>query len=204
MTPTEEKKRLRQALMRVRDDLDPKVRSAASVRMLEHLRAWSVFTAARGVAAFMSIRTEPDTNALCRAVLAGGRPLFLPRVASRTRLAFHRLEGTGALEQLVAGGFGLHEPATSAPQIARLSRREGVDLVIVPGLGFGRDGARLGYGAGYYDRALGEAEPEDRPVTVALVFARLINPPEGLPPVEDHDVRVDHLLSEDGLQPALA
>jgi len=203
-TVEDEKTKLRQALSRARDDLDPKVRAAAAERMLEHLRGWSVFEGARGVAAFVSIRSEPDTRALCEVVLRSGRPLWLPRVHEKTRLVFHRCEGSGALDGLVSGGFGLREPPVSWPAASALSRREGIDLVVVPGLGFGRDGARLGYGAGYYDRALSAADEADRPTTVGFAFWRQIDPPEGSPPMVAHDVRMHHLLTERGVQSVLA
>ena len=195
---SEQKARLRAGFAERRDGLDPAARALASAQMCRHLLASERWNDASGIAAFVSIRSEPDTAAVLTAALARGRSLWLPRLESRTELSFRRVEGDEALEGLVPGRFGLLEPPDTAPSV-NLSRASGVDLVIVPGLAFGRDGSRLGYGAGYYDRALAVATPADRPTACGICFDRFFDPPEGRPPMAEHDVPMDYVLTESGL-----
>jgi 5,10-methenyltetrahydrofolate synthetase len=67
-------------------------------------------------------------------------------------------------------------------------------LLLVPCVGFGPGGLRLGYGGGFYDRTLAELSP--RPLTVGVGYAH------GFVPwldAEPHDVPLDVVLTEDGV-----
>ena len=68
-----------------------------------------------------------------------------------------------------------------------------LDVVVVPGLGFTRDGHRLGQGGGHYDRFLPRLRPEC--VTIGVCFAEQVL--DALP-AEAHDVRVDVVVSDAG------
>lgn len=69
-------------------------------------------------------------------------------------------------------------------------------LLLVPCVGFGPGGVRLGYGGGYYDRTLGAMRPEDRPATLGIAFGH-----GHLPELAAlaHDIPLDAILTEDGL-----
>ncbi len=67
-------------------------------------------------------------------------------------------------------------------------------LLLVPCVGYGPGGVRLGYGGGFYDRTLATLEP--RPVTVGLAYAHGFVP--WLEP-EPHDVPLDAMLTDEGL-----
>jgi 5,10-methenyltetrahydrofolate synthetase len=67
-------------------------------------------------------------------------------------------------------------------------------LLLVPLVGFGPQGVRLGYGGGFYDRTLAALEP--RPFTVGIGFAHgYIDWLEA----EPHDIPLDVMLTEDGV-----
>ena len=68
------------------------------------------------------------------------------------------------------------------------------ELLLVPCVGFGPRGVRLGYGGGFYDRTL--ADWPQRPVTVGLAYGLGFIP--WLQP-EPHDVPLDAILTEDGV-----
>ena len=69
-------------------------------------------------------------------------------------------------------------------------------LLLVPCVGFGPRGVRLGYGGGYYDRTLGSMHPVERPATLGIAFAH-----GHLPELTAlvHDIPLDAILTEDGL-----
>jgi 5-formyltetrahydrofolate cyclo-ligase len=69
------------------------------------------------------------------------------------------------------------------------------DVVIVPGLAFTADGARLGQGGGWYDRFLADRDP-NRCVTVGVCFAGQL---VASLPTEPHDVKVDHVVTDAGV-----
>ena len=105
----------------------------------------------------------------------------LTRTAPGVSLTVHDFDGPREMHR-----FGFEQPASHAPTIDPSL----VDVVLVPGLAFGRDGRRLGRGAGYYDRFLAGLEAE----TVALTTSSRIR--DDLP-LEPHDVRVGWIATED-------
>ena len=157
---------------------------------------------ALAVASFVGVRLEVDTAPLHRALLGGGDGLWLPRVVGPGVMRFARVPDAAALSALVRGPFGLREPSPVADALAE-GEVSGIDVVLVPGLAFAEDGARLGQGGGFYDRCLGapaagEGARQGRPlaVGVGLDAQRL---PAGQVPTETHDVRMDAVWTPLGL-----
>ncbi len=68
------------------------------------------------------------------------------------------------------------------------------DILVVPCLGFGPGGVRLGYGGGFFDRTLASLEP--RPVTVGVSYTHGFLPLLRSGP---NDVELDAMLTEDGV-----
>jgi 5-formyltetrahydrofolate cyclo-ligase len=85
---------------------------------------------------------------------------------------------------LRAGRFGILEP-DGPPFVGP------IDLIIVPGLAFGRDGSRLGYGGGYYDRFLARPEQENALRCGAGYPFQLVD----CLPTEPHDVPLTHVAT---------
>jgi 5-formyltetrahydrofolate cyclo-ligase len=195
----EAKRRVRAELSaRRREQIDSVVRARSQAMNLA-LLGHPLWAKARSIAAFVGVRGEPDTRPLLERTIAAGKRLWLPRVLERGVMRFWTCEDLDLLEP---GPFGLFEPPKVGLGLGAPGPEHGVDLVLVPGLGFGRDGARLGFGAGHYDRAFGQRREEKlpMPLLVGVAFEDFIDPP-GLPiEMEPHDLRMDWLLSERGVQ----
>lgn len=96
------------------------------------------------IASYVPIGSEADPSPLARVAVEAGCVIALPHVIDRTKpLRFLAWETEAAL---VAGPFGLSQPSDLAEELEP-------DIVLTPLVGFDRRGARLGQGAGYYDRA---------------------------------------------------
>jgi len=129
--------------------LDPASRTEASARIASRVRTLPAWRASRCVLLFMPLRDEPDLSELLTEALSSGRCVALP--------AFSPGSGTYGARQirdphrdLVAGRFGIREPSLDCPSVSPAA----LDLALVPGLGFTRNGLRLGRGGGFYDRLL--------------------------------------------------
>lgn len=138
------------------------------------------------VAGYWPFRTEIDPRPLMRALAERGARLALPRTppkGSPAGLSFHLWDEA---EALAPGGFGVHEPRADAPPVEP-------DLVLVPLLAFDRTGARLGYGAGHYDRTLPalRARPGFRAIGLAFAAQEV----DRLP-AEAHDAPLDGIVTE--------
>jgi 5-formyltetrahydrofolate cyclo-ligase len=135
----------------------------------------------------MHFRAELITAPWLQQVLADGKVLLLPKVNQATReLELYRVTDLAA--QLEVGAYGIREPIPARCVAANLDE---VDFVLLPGVAFGRDGARLGYGGGYYDKLL--ARLKHKPTLVAGAYSMQIV--ERLPQ-EATDRKVAWLVTE--------
>jgi 5-formyltetrahydrofolate cyclo-ligase len=157
------------------------------------VRASKAWRDAGVVAAFYGVRREPHTAPLIDAAIAEGKELWLPAVQGHA-LAFARVR---AIDELVAAGFGLREPVPAAD--ARSLGALAPSLVLVPGLGFAKSGARIGFGRGHYDRALAPLWRRRECVRMGVCFASFVDPPEGVIPMDAHDVPMHQLATELGI-----
>jgi 5-formyltetrahydrofolate cyclo-ligase len=133
---------------------------------------------------FSPLPDEVDIGPTLRALAGAGR-LALPRVVGR-EIAAHWVPELG---RLVLGAFGVREPASTMPEIAP----EHLAAVLVPGVAFGRDGARLGRGGGFYDRLLARCP---RALRIGVAFeVQLLD----TLPTESHDEAVDVVVTEAGV-----
>ena len=182
MTP---KQTLRRRILEARGCLTAEDIATRSKAIHAHLEGLSEYKKARVVHLFVPFGTEVDTRPILRQLWERGTQTIVPRVAPQRQL--HHLRIT-CWDDLEPGFRDIPEPVTSCAEI----QPGRVDLVLVPGVAFDRDGGRLGYGGGYYDRFLDEC-PAPR---VALAFAlQVVNQV----PQETHDLRVHRVVTEEGV-----
>ena len=179
---------LRDRMRRVRRVLGDGPRAERSLAIAARVLELDAWKSARTVALFVPMRTEIDVGLLERAARDEGKRVVAPRMIERegggTDLELREWE---ANVEPVESGKMVREPPMSAPLVDPGE----VDLVIVPGLVFDERGARIGYGAGLYDRLLPKCVKAMR-VGVAHDFQLLAEIPEG-----PADVRVEVIVTND-------
>jgi 5-formyltetrahydrofolate cyclo-ligase len=95
---------------------------------------------------FVPTGIEVDTRPVIERALSEGRRVAVPRcISGKTEMRFYYISGYGDLER---GAFGIMEPVSRCPECTDFSGA----LCVTPALCCGRNGARMGYGRGYYDR----------------------------------------------------
>jgi 5-formyltetrahydrofolate cyclo-ligase len=115
------------------------------------------------VASYVPFGGEADPSPLARAAVEAGCVIALPHIVRRDLpMRFLSWETEAAL---IAGPFGLHQPAEDAAELAP-------DIILTPLVGFDRQGNRIGQGAGYYDRAF-LAHPNAWRVGIALLVQQV-------------------------------
>lgn len=181
------KKQLRQEALARRDALDAIWRVEASLAMAEAASAIDI-EPGMVVSGFWPMRSEVDVRPLMFALREKGARLCLPAILDKTTIVFRELV-RGA--PMVDMGFGTAGPGEEAAVLDPA-------LMLMPLAAFDARGHRIGYGAGYYDRAIDRLHRRNlMPRLIGIAFDCQLVPEV---PNQDHDVQLEEILTESGLR----
>jgi len=177
---------------RIRRELLEKRRSMAfedvyrmSLRIQKRFLKSRLFRSAARLSLYSSFQNEALTDDIFQEAAKEGKEVYYPRVVDGEdrHLAFFKV---AELKGLSPGRYDILEPPEKDERIDPAA----FDLVVVPGVAFDKHGSRLGYGKGYYDRALKAFNCGI--IGLAYDFQVL----ETEIPAESHDVRVSVIITE--------
>jgi 5-formyltetrahydrofolate cyclo-ligase len=177
MLDVQQQKRSLRLELKAKRELLPDV----SERICANLRDWLEAREIQVVLAYKAVRSEISLESL-------------PHLMPKTRFLTTRVNANHVLtlhdfaSATVPNKYGILEPNSDEPSVDPAV----VDTVLVPGLAFGRDGSRLGYGAGFYDRLLVKMRCPLVGVTRHDLLLEQV-------PTEHHDVRMTYLVLETGI-----
>lgn len=187
MTPKELKAQYRNERLAARDAIPVDERIEMGLAMAAH--GGDAIDVAPGaiVSGFLPIRSEADMRPLMARLRERGARLCVPVILDRSTIVFRELVPGAAL---VATGFGTSGPGPDASVLDP-------DIMLVPLSAFDSIGHRIGYGAGHYDRAIARLHQKGlNPHLIGIAFDCQEVPSV---PAEPHDVRLDAILTESGL-----
>lgn len=176
---------LRRAGLAAREALTPEVHDRCSSRIQQHLAALLLPMSPRRLAFCWPYRAEFDARPLVCELLAAGWQAALPVIdTADTPMVFRTWH---ADTQMQLDRHGIPFPADGEAILPQ--------LLLLPFNALDRQGYRLGYGAGYFDRTLAVLAP--RPLIIGVGFdCGLVD--SALP--QSHDIPVDCVVTESGLQ----
>jgi 5-formyltetrahydrofolate cyclo-ligase len=138
------------------------------------------------IAAYRPIKTELDPTPLMMELIARGLTVCVPKIiGAGLPLQFLAWHPDAPMKE---GAFGAAIPGTEIIVTP--------DLVIAPLVAFDRNGGRLGYGGGFYDRTL--LQLREKSITRAFGYAFSAQEAADLP-LEPTDERLDGFVTEDGV-----
>jgi len=190
--PTEAKSIQRRAAYDARNAQQNKDRaSEAAVATLLRLPEYQ---AAESALWYLDCRSELRTRQAIPGALASGKKIIIPYCtvdeSGANKLGLWWLQ---SMDELVVGKWKILEPPRGRwGDPGRVFHAEQLDIVIVPGVAFSRDGGRMGNGEGYYDRLLDRVRPDCPLVALCYecqLFDALI--------VGPHDVFMDKVVTEE-------
>ncbi|WP_279478677.1 5-formyltetrahydrofolate cyclo-ligase [Aureimonas sp. SK2] len=181
------KAELRRIARARREAIPQAQRIEAAFALAEHVADDLSFDAVDVVGAYLPIGSEIDPRPVMTALSDRRLRLAAPAIVDG-ELEFRELLRDG---ELVAQGLGTVAPGAGARILQP-------DVLLVPLLAFDRRCARIGYGRGFYDRAIARLlVPKPRLLTIGLAFdAQEVDEV----PSEPHDRFLDRILTESGVR----
>jgi 5-formyltetrahydrofolate cyclo-ligase len=162
-----------------------------SARIVASFMNLPEYNSAKTIMFYIDVRDEVRTQFALPQALASDKRIVIPFCVDG-ELALFLLE---AMDELSTGKYKILEPRVELRDVAaKRLQPEDLDLIMVPGVAFDKQGGRTGHGKGYYDKLLQHARP-DCPL-VALSFECQIFPEI---PVQEHDIYMDKVVTENAV-----
>lgn len=180
-----DKKEIRNMIIKKRDELSLESRNNKDNSILDKLLKSEMYIKSKNIFTFINYGSEVDTKKFIIKAIADGKKIFVPKTIKSTR-EMKALE-ISSLENLKPDNWGILEPETFNREI----NKQELDLIIVPGVAFDRNGNRIGYGGGYYDRYFSDLNSTIKKVVLAYDIQLM----ESFQ-CEDHDIKVDFIITE--------
>jgi len=182
LSTPQEKPALRKQLHQERDALAAEFCQEASLLICKHIQDWEFFKDAEMIQTYMPMRSEVDLTPLLKSHSHKG--WVIPRILPEGRMVFSRYDP----DRLIRHAFGMLEPAPDLPTVEPGE----INLALVPGLAFDRQGWRLGYGGGFFDRFLSQFNGTRLGVTFDALRLDAL-------PHEIFDIPMQYVVTEKGL-----
>lgn len=141
------------------------------------------YQSSRTIMTYVDFQNEVETRSIINKAIGEGKNIVVPLCGQNYSLLPVKIGSLGDLEK---GNKGILEPKKI--DIVDVKK---LDLVLMPGVTFDRNGNRLGYGLGYYDRFLAQLSPSTMIVALAYGFQVV----QTLP-YEDYDQKVNLIITE--------
>ena len=174
-----DKKELRKKIREQKRAMTPERIEQASGKLGELFRATELYRNAKTIYGYLPYNQEVRTVPMLEQALADGKRVAVPKVYGDEMKFIYLTD----LTQVEDGYAGIPEPVADGPVAD-----DPTALVLMPGLAFDKEGHRIGYGGGFYDKFLAQ-EPNHPTIALCYDFQML-----GQLPTEEFDIPVDCVL----------
>jgi 5-formyltetrahydrofolate cyclo-ligase len=180
-----DKAELRRKLQKSLISMPPEQREEKSRKACQNLLSTTQFQNASTVMMYLTLPYEADTSEAILCAWQLGKTVAVPKMSWEQRHMIP-VKITSLETGFSTEASGLRNPIAGVPVPF-----EEIDLVVTPGIGFDREGHRLGRGGSYYDRFF--AHPELKASKCGFAFDEQLI---GSVPVTEHDKSVDFLVTD--------
>ncbi|WP_428865203.1 5-formyltetrahydrofolate cyclo-ligase [Clostridium sediminicola] len=179
------KNKLRKEMMNLRENINIEDKKIKDKIIFEKIIYDKTFLDAKSIFTFVSFKNEVNTHKLIKYSLAKGKSVYVPKVNSINKSM--KAIKINSLDELKKSNYGILEPIAEANKFAE----DKIDLIIVPGLAFDKNGGRLGYGGGYYDKFFQDGNMKAYKMGLAYSFQVVDQVP-----VNEYDVMLDGIVTD--------
>ena len=182
---TEQKRLLRSKYKAVRiSNIDNKY--ASDIDVFNNIVSSGLLSDINRVLIYVSTEIEVDTRNFILWLFENNIEVAVPKCDPIScEMKFFIID---SFDDLESGSYKILEPDINKCVLAENSDKA---ICIVPGLSFDKNGFRLGFGKGYYDRFLADVKTEK----MCLCFGELLSPEI---PTDEHDIKMDYIVTEKG------
>lgn len=179
-----DKRLIRESILNIRDNLKIEDKKLMDTKIKDLLINKQYYKEATGIFIYVGFGSEIETTAIIEKILRDKKRVFIPRtnIKEKTMDAVEIL----SLDNLEKNIYGIYEPRIGLKAISK----EEIDLVILPGVAFDKQGGRIGYGGGYYDKYLSKIHSNVLKVALAYDFQIIDKIP-----LESHDILADRIIT---------
>ncbi len=178
-----EQNSLREQKLKLRGEMSPSEVNEASGEICRRLFELQEYINTDILYSYCPVRNEVDIMPVNLAAQKTGKRVFLPKTKGQDISFYEFLKDTN----LIPGAFGVPEPDTKEPYDGTLG------LMLVPGVVFSKEGLRIGFGKGYYDRYL-----DTHPMIVTVGIAYEFQVEESFC-TKNSDIPMDIIVTEKGI-----
>jgi 5-formyltetrahydrofolate cyclo-ligase len=176
------KKQLRKVLLNERYQIPDPIWQQKNQDLADRLSNWQIFQQATNILAFTSFRQEPNLSRLWQRFTQ--KNWGFARCVNQD-LVWHQVDVNSFDHQMQLGAFNILEPHHDLPLIDLGN----IDLILIPALACDRQGYRLGYGGGFYDRWLPNATGFKAGIIFEQFYVNVL-------PHDIWDMRLDAIVTE--------
>lgn len=173
---------VRKRLIAERSQFDIDKARSASALISDNLYHTDAYITANSIGFYWSVNKEVATDNLLAKSISNGKNCYLPSIDNNS-LRFNKIE---SLDKMQLNKFNIPEPVSG--DLIEISK---LDLLIMPLVGYTRNGQRIGMGGGYYDRALAIDAPLPKLLGLAYSFQEI-----GLCEFDSWDIRLNIVVTE--------
>ncbi|MBW2978191.1 5-formyltetrahydrofolate cyclo-ligase [Candidatus Woesearchaeota archaeon] len=175
------KQEIRERVKEVRSNLPHETALEKSKGVIENLSKLKEFIKAKTIMPYVSLGVEVNTRELIKDELTKKEKKIIVPYIEEDIIKVSQLKD---FNDLAAANYGILEP------VKKYKHKGDIDLVLVPGVAFDKNGSRVGFGKGYYDKFLKTLK---KSLKIALAFEEQI---VDFVPCEKHDKPVDMIITE--------
>lgn len=174
-----DKKTLRKQIREQKQAMTPESIESASGKLVQMFLETELYKQAKTIYGYLPYNQEVRTEPILERALADGKKVAVPKVYGNDMKFIYLSD----LKQVAPGYAGIPEPVADGPV-----GDDPTALVLMPGMAFDKEGHRIGYGGGFYDKFLA-AEPDHPTIALCYEFQMVAQLP-----TEEFDIPVDCVL----------
>lgn len=180
------KKRLRKKILKERNALDIKIREDIDKKIIKNILESYEYISAKNIFTFVGIGSEINTIPLIEKAIEDKKHVFVPLCIDKSSMEARKIN---SISELKEKHYGLLEPSINSKKI-EINK---IDLSIIPCLVVDKEGYRIGYGGGYYDRYFSNTN-----INKAFIVCRGDFIIDSVPH-EKFDIKFNKIVSENGI-----